>query len=271
MLDLRRIRVGVEISGAIQWYEGLRVRASGTKYASPVKNDCTVTLSGLKRETRDYLITETSPFNANRTPKRIILEVGRASTGLFRLFIGDIVSVEPSSPPDLDLTIKAMTQATQAGNVISTSAPSQTRLSALSQRVATDLGLTLEFDAEDKNISSYAHSGSALAQVEKLAAAGGVAAYVDDNKLVVKRFGRPLSGRMRVLNQESGMVGVPKATEQGISVQFLIDPEATIGGALRVESKINPAITGEYVINQLKFEVATHDTPFFYTALGGRL
>lgn len=271
MLDLRRIRVGVEISGAIQWYEGMRIRASGTKYASPVKNDCTITISGLKRETRDYLITETSPFNANRTPKRVILEVGRVSTGLFRLFIGDIVSVEPSSPPDLDLVIKAMTHASQSGKIVSTSGTSQARLSALSQKVASDLGLTLEFDAEDKNVASYAHSGSALAQVEKLAEAGGVAAYIDDNKLVVKKLGRPLSGRTRILNKDSGMVGVPKTTEKGITVQFLIDPESAVGGGLSIQSKINPAVTGDYVINQLKFDVASHDTPFFYTALGGRL
>lgn len=247
------------------------MKASGTKYASPEKNDCTVTISGLKRETRDYLITETSPFNDNRTPKRVILEAGRQSTGMFQLFTGDIVSVEPSSPPDLDLTIKAMTQAAQGGKIVSTSAASQARLSALSQKVATDLGLTLEFDAEDKNIASYSHSGSALAQVEKLASSGGVSAYIDDNKLVVKKLGRPLSGRMRILNKDSGMVGVPKTTEKGITVQFLIDPESAIGGGLRIESKINPAVTGEYVINQLKFEVASHDTPFFYTALGGRL
>lgn len=271
MLDLRRVRVGVEISGRIQWYEGLRVKASGTKFANPTKNDCTVTISGLKRETRDYLITETSPFNDNRTPKRIILEVGRVSTGVFRLFIGDIVSVEPSSPPDLDLTIKAKTQSAQAGNVISTSGPAQARLSALSQKVASDLGLTLEFEAQDKNIGSYQHTGAALAQVEKLAAAGGVAAYIDDDRLVVKDMGRPLSGRVRVLTKDTGMVGVPKTTEKGITVQFLIDPETTVGGALRIESQINPAVTGEYVINQLKFEVATHETPFFYTALAARL
>lgn len=271
MLDLRRIRVGIEILGRVQYYEGLRVRASGTKYANPLQNDCSVTISGLKRETRDYLLTETSPFNNNRTPKRIILEVGRQSTGLFRLFIGDIVSAEPSSPPDLDLVIKAKTQAAQAGNVVSTAGPKQARLSALAQKVASDLGLTLEFQAQDKNIGNYQHTGSALAQVEKLAAAGGVAAYIDDNKLVVKNMGRPLSGRVRVLNKDSGMVGVPKTTEQGISVEFLIDPETAIGGALRIDSKINPAVTGEYVINQLKFDVASHDTPFFYTALAARL
>lgn len=271
MLDLRRIRIGVEVSGQIQFYEGLRVRVSGTKFADPMQNDCTVTISGLKRETRDYLLTETSPFNDNRTPKRLIVEVGRESTGLFRLFVGDIVSSEPSSPPDLDLTIKAKTQNAQAGNIVSTAAPASSRLSALAQQVARDLGLTLEFDAQDKNIGNYQHTGAALKQVDKLAAAGGVVAYIDDDKLIVKDALRPLTNRVRILNKDSGMVGVPKITEKGITVQFLIDPETAIGGALRIESKINPAINGEYVINQLKFDANTHEVPFFYTAYGARL
>lgn len=271
MLDLRRVRVGIEVSGAVKWYEGLRVKASGTKYADPLQNDCTVTISGLNRQTRDYLLTETSPFNNNRTPKRIIVEVGRVSTGVFQLFIGDIVSSEPSSPPDLDLTIKAKTKNAQAGNIVSKAGPSSARLSDLSRQVANDLGLTLEFDTQDKNIGNYQHTGAALKQVEKLSAAGGVVAYIDNDKLIVKDSLRPLTNRVRVLNQDSGMVGVPKITEKGISVQFLIDPETTLGGALRIQSKINPAANGDYVINQLKFEVTTHDTPFFYTALGARL
>lgn len=271
MLDLRRVRVGVEVSGQIKWYEGLRVKASGTKYADPMQNDCTVTISGLSRETRDYLLTETSPFNNNRTPKRIILEVGRVSTGVFQLFIGDIVSSEPSSPPDLDLTIKAKTQNAQAGKIVSKAGPSSARLSDLSRQVAADLGLTLEFDAQDKNIGNYQHTGAALKQVDKLSAAGGVVAYIDNDRLVVKDALKPLTNRVRILNKDSGMVGVPKITEKGITVQFLIDPETTLGGALRIESKINPAINGDYVINQLKFEVASHDTPFFYTANGARL
>jgi hypothetical protein len=271
MLDLRRIRVGIEVSGRIQFYEGLRVRATGTKYADPLQNDCTLTISGLSRQTRDYLLTETSPFNDNRAPKRLILEVGRASTGLFRLFVGDIISAEPSSPPDLDLTIKAKTQNAQSGNVVSTAGPASARLSALAQQVAADLGLTLQFEAQDKNIGNYQHTGAALAQVEKLAAMGGVAAYIDDDKLIVKDGAKPLSDKLRILNQDSGMVGVPKANEKGINVTFLIDPDTAIGGALRVQSKINPGINGDYVINQLKFDAASHDTPFFYTALGARL
>lgn len=271
LLDLRRIRVGIEIGGQVQFYEGLRVKASGTKYANPTQNDCTVTISGLSTATRNYLLTETSPFNQNKTPKRVILEVGRVSTGVFQLFVGDIVSAEPSAPPDLDLTIKAKTQNAQAGNVVASSAGASMRLSGLAAKVAKDLDLTLDFQAQDKNIANYTHNGAALRQVQKLQEMGGVSAYIDDNKLVVKDAGKPLAGRVRILNKDSGMVGIPKATEKGVNVQFLIDPDTTLGGVLRIASGINPALNGDYLITQLAFDVQSHETPFFYTATTTRL
>ena len=249
----------------------MRVRVAGVKYASPVQNECTAVISGLSQETRDYILTETSPFNDNRTPKRLIVDVGRVSYGLFRMFIGDIVSAEPSSPPDLDLTIKAKTESAQAGNVISTSGGPSTRLSALTQRVASDLELSPIFQAQDKNIANYTHTGSALAQVQRLASAGYVNAYIDDKSLIVKDNNTPLSGRLRILNKDSGMVGIPKGDESGVKVQFLIDPDAAIGGALRIDSKLNKSLNGDYIIEQLAFEAASHDVPFFYTAIAKRI
>lgn len=272
-LDLRVIRIGVEVSGRIQWYDDprLNIKAAGTKYANPLQNDCTMTMSGLSQSTRDYLLTETSPFNDNRTPKRLIVQCGRISTGTFRLFVGDITSAEPGGPPDVNLTLKAKTQNAQAGNIISSSGGATSRLSALAAKIAQDIGVGLDFQAQDKNIASYAHTGAALRQVQKLQEAGGVTAYIDDDVLIVKNAGLPLPGRIQILNQNTGMVGVPKINEKGLSVQFLVGPETVLGGALRIESKFNKAANGDYVINQLAFDVQSHATPFFYTALCTRL
>ncbi|MEY0399708.1 hypothetical protein AB7W17_22745, partial [Providencia rettgeri] len=109
MIDLRRIRVGIEVNDRLQWYEGLRIRASGTKYANPLQNECTVNIDGLNADTRNRLLTETSPYTKNQSPHRLILEAGRASTGVFRIYVGDIVSAEIASPPDVTLTLKAKT------------------------------------------------------------------------------------------------------------------------------------------------------------------
>lgn len=267
-VDPRRVRIGIEVSGRINWYEGegWNIKASGTKYANPVQNDCTVVIKGLSTSTRDYLLTETSPFNSNKTPKRLIVEAGRVSTGTFRLFVGDITSAEPGSPPDVDITIKAKTQSAQAGNVMSMSGGEKSKLSAIAQRVADEVGVGLDFQATDKLISNFSFSGAALRAVGLLQDAGGVRAFIDDETLIVKDYDKAVLGRIKVLNMNSGMVGIPKATEKGVDVTYLVDGESALGGTLRLESKFNKSINGDYTIAQLKFDVATHEDTFFYTA-----
>lgn len=272
-IDLRRIRVGIEVSGRMNWYEdpAMNIRASGTKSTDPTQNDCTLVITNLSRETRDYILTQASPFAANPTPKRLVVQVGRVSTGLFNLFVGDIVSAEPGNPPDIDLTIMAKTSSSQANMIVARSMGKTAPLSEVARRVASDLALALIFEAVDKNIGSYSHTGSNIQQVKKLAMMGGVQAFIDDNTLVVKDLRKAITGSLRILNSRSGMVGLPKATEKGLKVTYIVDGESRIGGALRIESVMNKALNGDYTINQLSFDVSSHDSSFFYTAQCERL
>lgn len=267
-VDPRRIRIGIEVSGRINWYEGegMYIRVTGTKYANALKNDATAVIKGLSEPVRDFILTETSPFNSNKSPKRLLVEVGRVSTGLFRIFTGDITSADPSSPPDVDINIKAKTQSTQDGNVIAVQGSEKASLSSISQRVADELGVGLEFQATDKLIANFSFTGAALKMVNLLQDAGGVRAFVDDETLIVKDREKAVLGRLKVLNMNSGLVGIPKGTEKGVDVTFLIDSESLLGGMLQLESKFNKALNGNYIIDQLKFDVSTHDDPFFYTA-----
>lgn len=271
MVDLRVIRVGIEVSGQINWYTGLRIKANGTKMANPTENECTVTISGLSTDVRDYILTETSPFNSNRTPKRIIVEAGRVSTGTFRLFVGDIESAEPGPPPDVDLIIKAKTGSAQKGVIAAIDGQGLSRLQTIAQQVASRMDLSLNFQATDKNIGNFSFTGPQSQLVNKLQEAGGVRAFIDDAELIVKDAGKALSGKVRILNSNSGLVGLPKITEKGVQVTYLIDGESALGGLLRLDSKFNPAASGDYTIDQLKFDIATHEDPFYYVATCSRL
>lgn len=271
MIDLRRIRIGVEIGGQLQLYEGLRVRASGVKHADALQNECTISLNGLNTRTRNYLLTEASPYNENRKPKRVTVEVGRQNSGIYLIYVGDITSVEVGSPPDMELTIRAKTNNYNSGKVVVFNAGPMAKLSEISERVANDNELRLEFQATDKNIANFSFSGPASRQVSRLAEAGGIRAYVDDRTLYVKDLGTPATDRRRILNLNSGMVGIPQATEQGVEVSYLIDGESDLGGQLTLESLMNESLNGDYIIEQLRFEATSHDDPFFYTALCGRM
>lgn len=265
-LDPRLLRISVEVNGQLKSYEGLAMVASGTKYANATQNECEVKITNLDKVTRDFLLTETSPFNKNKRRKLLIVEAGRVSTGYAVVFQGDITNAVGAQPPDITLTLKAATGDHAKGDIIARSQAGTTPLQNIASRVAQDLGLSLNFQAKPKNISNYSFTGSAVKQVQQLGVMGRVNAYIDDRELVVKDFNAPLANRVREVNLDTGMIGIPEFTETGIKVRMLFDNQTVLGGALRVRSKLNPAADGVYTVSKLSFELASRDTAFYYIA-----
>jgi hypothetical protein len=270
-IDPRLLRVGVEVSGVMRYYTDLNIEASGTKFANANENECEVKISNLSKKVRDYILTETSPFIKSKTPKRIIIEAGRQSTGYSVVFVGDIISATPSQPPDIELSIKAQTGSTSKGDVVSKSSGEKTNLSFLAKEIAKDLGLILVFEAKDKKVSNFQFTGGKLKQVEELGRMGGVNAFIDDDKLIVQNSDVALNGKAQVLNKSTGMVGIPEITEHGIKVKYLYNNQSAIGGALIVESQINPAANGTYIIYKLSFDLANRQNSFYLTAEAKRV
>lgn len=266
-IDPRLMRIGIEVgNNQIKWYdEQFAITASGTKYANALQNECEAKITNVNKETRDYLLTETSPLNKNATPKRLFVEAGRVSTGRSLVFEGDITSVVGSQPPDITICIKAKTGNFQKGNVVARS-KSQTPLSNIAQGVAQDLGLRLDFQAKDKQIGNYSHSGAALKQVDRLGTTGAVNAYINNGVLVVKDLNIPLKARTRVLNIDTGMIGIPEFTEQGVKVKMLFDNQTDLGYGIDITSVMNPAVNGVYSVYKMQFELASRDTPFYLIA-----
>lgn len=269
-IDPRLLQVGIEVDGRIQSYQDLKIAASGTKYANSLQNECEVKISNLRKETLDYILTETSPFNLNRTPKRLILDAGRVSYGLTRVFVGNIISSNPTQPPDIELTLKCLTLNYQKSQLTSSSQPAKASLKTIAQQTAQNLGLALDFQATDKQIGNYNYTGNSLGEVNKLEQAGDLDAYVDNDILVVKDARVPLVNRLTIVNLDTGMVGIPEITERGIRVKFYFDGQTTLGGALQLTSKIYPAVNGAYIIYKLGFELNNREDPFYWVAEGLR-
>lgn len=264
--DPRIVRVGVQVGNYINWYTDLAITAEGSKTTNETQAECTVTLTNLTKDVRDYLLKETSPFNKKKDKKLLIVEAGRKSTGAKRIFEGDITETTISQPPDIELTLKALANNSLKSKIIATTQPAKTQLSQIAKKVAEDLGLSLNFQATDKNIASYSFTGPALKQVNKLSEAGNVNAYIDGEFLIVKNLNKPLTGRRRVLNAGNGMIGIPETTEKGIKVTFLIDTITDLGSDLRIESELNPSVSGSYTVYKLSFSISSRDVSFYWIA-----
>lgn len=269
-LDKRLLRVTIEIGAETRTYTNLFISASGTKFGNSLQGEAKITVGNLARTERDYLMTETSPWNPDRKTKRIILEAGRESTGYSTVFIGDIWRAVATQPPDIMMTFECRTGQALKGVSAATTQPSTVPLSKISADVASQLGYRLEFAATDKNISNYAFSGAALKQVDFLGQSGGVRCFVDNETLVVMDEDAALPGPVRILDERSGMIGIPEIMENGLKTKFFYDHNTRIGGVLRVQSKEVPAANGDYFIYKLGFELSNRDTPFYWIAEGGR-
>jgi hypothetical protein len=274
--DQRIIRAGIEIDGQFVYFDGLDIRAAGTKTLNPTQNQCTMRISNLSRDMRNYLLTRASPRttpNQTRTPVLMTLDVGRESTGTFRLFEGQVFSSTPSQPPDIAITFRSLTNNFLNGLLGGyAQSSSMVPLRAICDAVAKSMkspqypnGLSLDFQAQDKLIENYSYSGSASKQLEKLQQMGGVDATIDNGTLLVLASNQYRTGGTRLINMETGMIGIPNTFDGGIIVKMMVDNTVEIGRSVTVESKINPAANGEYKVKQINFEVANRDNPFWYT------
>lgn len=270
-LDPRLISVGLEVNGGIKTYnQELTITAKGTRYGNGIFNEGEITISNLDKATQDYILTVTSPYSLNRTPKVVTLSAGRVSYGLSRIYTGMVFTSNPSQPPDIAVTLRCLENGFNSGNMISRN-QGQTPLSTIAMQVAKDNGLTLIFEATDKDVKNYSFTGPASGQVDELGKAGLVDCYVDNGRLIVKNQNVALRGPVRTISSATGMVGIPELTEFGIKVKFFLDNVTAVGNAIRVVSEIYPAANGTYIIYNLSFDIASRDTPFYYIAEGRRM
>jgi len=265
--DQRIVRIGIEIEGDILTYEGLNVYARGTKFLSATMGTCEARVFNLTKEHRKFILTQASPI-AKRvlTPINFTLDVGRESYGTFRLFEGQVFQGGVTQPPDIGIILNSLTNNFQLASTAAIQQSSIATLRTISQQIADAMTppLTLEFKATDKQIDNFSYTGSPQGCIEKLNQMGGILATVDGKSLIVLNTGQARSDSVRLINKNTGMVGVPQPTVYGANVRMMIDNSVQIGSEVQIESEINPAVNGNYIVQKLDFEVAYRDAPFWY-------
>lgn len=265
-IDNRIVRLGVTINGKLHVYDDLAINAQGSKFASATQNETTIKIANLDKVTRDFLSTEGTPFNRlrNRPRQSVYIEAGRVSTGVTRIFVGDITLVTLSQPPDIWTTIKAITSQFFKGKIVATNETAISTIKKISQKAADSMGLSLLFSATDKQVANYGYTGAAEKQIEKIAELGAVDAYIDDDTLVVKDKNAPISTGVRLVSAGTGMIGMPEFNDFGVKVRVLFDALLKVGDQIEVKSETYPAANGRYITYKIDFDISSREQPFYY-------
>lgn len=86
---------------------------------------------------------------------------------------------------------------------------------------------------------------------------------VQDGKILFMKRTEVMPGGAVLLTPETGLIGVPQITEDGIEGKCLLNPKLKIGAALQLESKVHAEISGQYRIISLTHQGDTHGNDWY--------
>lgn len=263
--DPRIVKVGVQINnGAWTYFEDIDIRIQGQRFFSGTSGFFTIKLSNLTRDQRHEFLTSATPILSVGKPANLIVYVGRVSKGTFILFQGQCYTSTVTSPPDISITFRVVDGSALASAIAPNSLGPLTRLSVVSQYVANQLGYNLLFnvttDINVANVSYPTNTADLVVYLNTL----GVRACVNNGNLIVTDQNGINQNNGFVLSQQTGMVGIPQATQDGCTAQMLVQAGINIGDQIGINSAVNPSVNGSYRIDQIAVDIANRDNPFFY-------
>lgn len=270
-LDPRLLKVVVDIDGVKQTFTDLFIEVTATKYDNNISSEAEIRIMNLKKDTRDWVIKEGSPFNYGHKTRIVEVHAGRESTGYSLAYFGQIFRASITQPPDIGLTIKCITAFNQYSNISLNGAKSEL-FSSIVRKVANAFGYkvntnALKNDFKTNNFQVAQSSFSlVLSKLQEMAEGNGVTLFLDGNILVVKDANAPLTNNVVAINSSTGMIGIPELNEQSVKVKFMYNPNATIGSLVQITSELNPAANGTFYIYKLDYDLANRSESFYMTA-----
>jgi hypothetical protein len=232
-----------------------------------VGNTASASIWGLKRSFMNQLATLGMRYNALPF-NPIVIEAGDEKNGMYTVFAGNIQDAWADYNTPADVPLRLTTQIGGEAAVLPatpTSFAGGVDVNVLMKSIADKAGYLFETSVPNGTmIADPYHSGSARSQMKKVADAANVNWTLDDGSptnntrgvlAIWPRTGSRPGAPVRV-SAETGMIGYPAFTPQGIVVKSLFNPAVRFGGVIEVESTIKPAC-GKWAVISLDHDLNT--------------
>lgn len=189
---------------------------------------------------------------------RVTLQVGYGGGQLGTIFDGNIIQVFDGRESQVD------TMAT----IVAGDGDEAVNFSVTNQTLAAGSTLTEQFQAVIANFNGYgvkqgyigalpanplprgkAAVGMTKDVMRRLAQQAGANWSIQNGRVNVMPITGYLPGEAVVLNSDTGMIGFPQQTQDGITVRCLINPKITVGGRVQIanqdiiKAQVSPAYT----------------------------
>ena len=243
---------------------GLAIKGTVSRKMGAVVGEAKISVANLTQDDVEYLSMYTSPYINPNVRKKISIYAGYADTGFGRIFHGEIFKALPQGLPDTWLDIEAKSLYYEQRTPLSY-ALSNVSSQELAQSIAKQLNLSFDWGATaSKVIDSFNFSGSQAELIKEYNNLTDSLMFEDNGVLkVVDRNPTTMQGGVKLINKDTGMIGLPEPDQFGVKVKCLLDPSLSCGNWIKVESVKLPALNGNYQIYTLDFDFANRETNFY--------
>lgn len=286
-MDKRICYVQIQTPSGDKEIRNISLKGQITRKMSETGSTAKISIANLSREDVEYLTTYVSPYVDQSKRKKINIFAGYESTGVGLIFSGDIYSALPEGLPDTWLNIEAKTEYFNQQNIITYSQGS-INTKNLATSIAGEMGCELVWRSKsEKIIDAFNFNGAKAKLLNKLNLVDNFYAFIDNNILyVVDKDEEPpqenitlksysgtsrtkSAGAVKIINAESGMIGIPQPDEYGVKVKVLLDPAVALGDWFKLESKRLPIVNGFYQVYEMTYDFATRE-PQYYIEIYGK-
>lgn len=258
-----RLTITLDVQGANNQYvlEGFACHVSLTKTGGVDFSKASVEVFGLSIETMAKL-TMLSFRPLSRRWNLLQIEAGESSGALSTIFKGECTS----SFADLNgscpvLKIEAQTGAYPVLKPDPQIAVKGTQsVDDLLTMLSGECGKRFTNCGVQASLTDCVLNGDPIAKMRTIADAVGADLVIDDDEVVLIPQSKPRvsDSGVPLISAETGMIGYPTFSGQGISVSMFFKPELQIGAAVRIES-IVPYASGTWKIVSLSHDLSVNN------------
>ena len=247
-----------EGGGNTKIIEGLATTVQVTKAGLPEKNSAEVRIQGLKLADMEQL-TFLSFLPGEYRKNHILIEAGDKGGELSVVFKGDITaaSADFSTAPDVTMKFNALTAGWSVLIADSpTSVQGEATAESLIKQFAEQAGFNFVNEGVTESVKNATFNGSPVQKAEQVADEVGAELLMDDETWTLMPWDKP-RGDAVLLKADSGMIGYPSFTQDGITCECFYNPRLQLGGQIKIES-IVPRASGYWKITKLSHDLSAY-------------
>jgi hypothetical protein len=239
--------------------EGLPMAATVSKPGGADMNKMNLDIKGLGIEKMERLTTLAfRPLQSLNN--RIKLEAGDLGGKLGLVFAGEMSAAVPKFETDgnVGLAIEALTG--WFPNQIAASPISvkgETTIERLMGEFAAEAGYALKNEGVSGSVKNSIFRGSPILKARTLARQTGIELLIDDGRFVIMERGEAIKGKIPLISKESGLLGYPSFSNDGVDATCIYDGRLEIGGKVEIKSVV-PKASGTWKISKLEHKLEAY-------------